>query len=54
MKKLKVLLDEETIAKRVREKGMGFLMIGGHATLAGTEGNGAEAANGWRGINLAK
>jgi len=40
----------ERIAKRVREKGMGFLMIGGHATLAGTEGNGAEAANGWRGI----
>jgi len=40
----------ERIAARVRDKSLGLLMIGGHATLAGTPGLAPEAANGWRGV----
>ena len=38
----------EKIAKRVKENGLGLMMIGGHATLAGSPDLGPDAANGWR------
>lgn len=39
----------EKIAERVKTKGMGFMMIGGHATLNGSASE-AGAENGWRGV----
>lgn len=39
----------EKIAERVKAKGMGFMMIGGHATLNGNTGYGRDEA-GWRGV----
>ncbi len=40
----------EKIAERVKNKGMGLMMRGGHATLNGTPELDSSAANGWRGI----
>jgi len=39
----------ERIAKRVTEKGMGFMMIGGHATFSGDPNN---PKSGWRGTKI--
>jgi hypothetical protein len=40
----------QKIAQRVKESGMGFMMIGGHATLAGTPDLTPDAKDGWRGV----
>jgi hypothetical protein len=40
-----------TIAERVKTRGLGLMMIGGHATLAGTPGFDAATAQGWRGVS---
>jgi hypothetical protein len=40
----------QKIADRVKNKGMGFLMTGGHVTLGGTPGLLPDVSGGWRGV----